>query len=918
MNWLARIAHSLRTWVHLETAERDLNDEIRFHLENQMEANRASGMNLEAARLAALRSFGGIDLMKEQCRDVRAVPFLASLVQDLRFALRQLRKSPGFTAVAVLTLALGIGANTAIFSLVNSVILQPLGYPKPEQLMFLTTQFGGGSAQFWVSPPEYMEFRELNKSFSAVGAYNTGEVNLNAADRPLRVRSAFVDDYLLSALGVQAAQGRLFARGETEVHTAPGEPTTRPGFAILSHELWQSAFGGGPSVGQMVEVNGQRVEVLGVMPPGFDVMDNRTQIWLPLGLNPANREIRGNHSLYLIGRLKDGVAEQAAQAELNSLIENWGERIGLTPGRGAAGHVFSPLRPGGGHILQMKPMQEEIVGSASRSIWVLQAAVGLVLLIACVNLANLLLARAETRRRELAVRTALGATRGRLLQQFIIEGLLLSAAGAGLGLLVARLGLSALLASVETSLPRSREVTIDPVVLLFTVGLSVATGLLFGLAPILHAGATRLASALKGEGARTAAGGSRHHIRTALVTAEVALAAMLVIGAGLLARTFYNLVTVDAGFDRSRLVTFSMTLPTVNYREPSVRAQVYQRLLGQLRALPGVQAATAMSGLPPNRPPNAQDTDIDNYTLLPDGPGENVDYYQAVMSDYFETMGIPIIAGRSFQTSDAASSGMVAVVNETLVNTFWRGRNPIGQRLRPCCFPGAAGASDDVPWFTVIGVAKDVKQGGVDQNTGTEFYQFIDQRANVPPPFGSAPATMNLVLRTTLPLTTLSQTIEKVVRDVDRTVPIVRLRDMEGVFLESIQRPVLLAQLSGAFAGLALLLAAIGIYGVLSYMVTARRREIGIRLALGADRFRVQLQVIKQGLLLTTIGLSIGLAAALGVNRFIQSLLFGVQPTDPVTLAIVAVSIVFVAAIASWLPARRAARVDPMIALRSD
>ena len=363
-----------------------------------------------------------------------------------------------------------------------------------------------------------------------------------------------------------------------------------------------------------------------------------------------------------------------------------------------------------------------------------------------------------------------------------------------MGVLLARVGVQALIRAYPTSLPRTSAVTVDPLVLLFTFGVAIVTGLLFGLAPIMHTRVKGLAIALKEGGSRGATSGARHHFRRGLVMAEVALAVMLVIGAGLLVRTVYNLTHVDAGFDRSRLVTFSMTLPNVHYPQAPARAQLYQRLLGNLRAVPGVQAATAMSGLPPNRPVNANDTDIDNYTAPPEGPYENVDYYQNVMSDYFQTMGIPIVQGRGFQPGDAASPGLVAVVNETLVNTFWKGQNPIGQRLRPCC-------GDQIPWLTVVGVAKDVKQGGVDQKTGTELYFFVEETANVPPPLALAPGTMNVVLRTTLPPAALSQTIERVVREADRTVPIVRLRDMDGVFAESISRPRLLAQLLGAFAG---------------------------------------------------------------------------------------------------------------------
>ena len=536
------------------------------------------------------------------------------------------------------------------------MILRPLSYPKPEQLMYLTTQFPAfGFDQFWVSPPEYFEFRELNQSFASVGAYTTGEVNLTAGDRPMRVRSASVDDRLLTTLGVQPIAGRLFSAGETDVVPPPNPtgPVPLPPICILSHELWQTAFGGRNVIGELVEINGLRREVIGIMPPGTDVMDNRTEIWMPIGLNPNNRLNRGSHFLYLIGRLKDGVTTESAQSELRTLIQSWGERTGVK------NHIFAPPPPpdtpktaanaGAGHILQMHPVQQQMIGGASRAIWVLQAAVAFVLLIACANLANLMLARAETRHREFAVRTALGAGRGRLVRQFMTEGVLLSIIGGVLGLVLARAGVQALIRMYPTSLPRTAEVTVDPIVLLFTLGVSMLTGLVFGLAPLMHTRVKGLAVALKEGGAKGATGAARHHIRRGLVMAEVALAVMLVIGAGLLIRTVYNLAMVDAGFDRSRLVTFQMSLPLANYPQPAPRAQLYQRLLDKLRGVAGVQGASAMSGLPPNRPLNANDTDIGNYTAPPEGPFENVDYYQSVMTNYFETMGIPIVQGRSFR-----------------------------------------------------------------------------------------------------------------------------------------------------------------------------------------------------------------------------------------------------------------------------
>jgi putative ABC transport system permease protein len=559
----------------------------------------------------------------------------------------------------------------------------------------------------------------------------------------------------------------------------------------------------------------------------------------------------------------------------------------------------------------MKPLTDQMLGGVSRSIWVLQAAVGFVLLIACANLANLLLARAETRHREFAVRTAIGATRGRLLQQFMTESVLLSVAGGVLGLGLARVGVQALVRAYPNSLPRTTEIAVDPIVLAFTFAVALASGVLFGLAPIMHTRIKGLVTALKEGGDRGATGAARHHVRRGLVMAEIALAVMVVIAAGLLVRTVYNLTSVDAGFNRSRLVTFSITLPRVTYPQGTARMQLFQGLIDKLRGVAGVQAASAMSGLPPNRPLNANDTDIDNYTAPPEGPFEIVDYYQNVVADYFETMGIPVVQGRSFQRADIASTGMVAIVNERLVNTFWKGKNPIGQRLRPCC-------GNQVPWFTVVGVAKDVKQGGVDQKTGTELYFFVDQLAALPPASQQVPLTMNVVLRTTLPPATLSQTVEGVVHEADRTVPVVRLRDMDDVFAESIRRPRLLAQLIGVFAGLALLLAAIGTYGVLSYMVAERRREIGIRLALGADRSNVVAQVMRQGLLLTSVGVIVGLAGAFGLNRLLASLLFGVKPTDAMTMTGVIVAITLVALFACVLPAWRASRLDPNAALRTE
>jgi predicted permease len=544
--------------------DEDLRQELDTHVALIEEEERRNGLTAEQARRYARARFGNALMYREQALDAVIATWFEDAWKDARFAARVLVRAPGFSTVAVLTMALGIGANAAIFSVVSGVLLRPLPYPQSERLMYVTTQFPAlGSAATPLSAPEYLEFRAVNRSFAVIGALRpgAGEVNLTAPDGARRVRSVNVDEYLLDALGLQPAQGRLFARGETD-RTAPDAPL--PPLAILSHELWQSAFGGKPIIGHMVEVNALRREVIGIMPPGADVMDYRTEIWLPLGLNPLNPGDRRSHSLRLIGRLKDQVTAAAAQAELKTLNEEWGERVGVTD------HMFAPMpadaasrasTPDAGHVLQMVPLHDQLVSGASRAIWMLQATAGLVLLIACANLANLLLARAALRHREFAVRTALGASHGRLLRQLIIEGLLLSTAGSALALWLARFR------SIHTDAGLSR--CSAPVGRVARRSSRVAVYLRHGHRHGHHfrAGAASahwrkgLAVALMEAGNRGAVGAVRRHVRRGLVVAEVALAVILVIGAGLLIRTVYNLANVEMGFDKSRLVTFSISLP---------------------------------------------------------------------------------------------------------------------------------------------------------------------------------------------------------------------------------------------------------------------------------------------------------------------------------------------------------------------
>jgi predicted permease len=882
----------------------EAEDELRFHLEQEIEANVARGLSTAEARRVALRDLGGLTQTRQAVREVRTTG-LDSLWYDTRHAVRSLRRSPVFTVVALLTLALAIGANTAIFSIVNGVLLRPLAYPRPAELVYLDAL-----PQLPVSVAEYLEFQQFNRSFSDVGAFRLGEANLMAGDRALRVRSAIVDAHLLTALDVRPVQGRLFTSIDSVASAAalPGGSAVTAPAALLSYEFWQSAFGAQPIVGHRVDVDGRRLEVVGIMAPGIDLMDTHPEIWLPLGFTDGERRARNNHNLALIGRLKEGVTVASAQAELNALLATWAGRAGITPGDGHAGHVFVPPAPGkAGHALRMTALADRILGRAGRSIWVLQAAVGLVLLIACVNVANLLLARAETRQREFAVLTALGAGRGRLLRKAMTESLILSVAGGALGVLLARASVEALIRAYPASLPRIGDVTVDGTVVLVSVAVAVGCGLLFGLAPMLiHTRADATAEILK-SGPRGSSGTARHHLRRAFVVAQTALAVIVIVGAGLLLRTVHNLTAVDAGFDRSRLVTFSITLPRASF-DVLGRVHAYQRIVEHLRAVPGVLGASAMTSLPLDRPFLANQTEIANHAAA-SGPLIAIDY-QRVMSGFFDTTGIPIVQGRGFEHHDATTpEGRVVVVNETLAHTYWNGRNPIGQQLRP---------ATTKPWFTVIGVAKDVKQSGVDQPVGAEAYLLVDQLATASPTAWVAisPTTMHVVVRTTLPMAALAPSIARVVRDVAPAVPVARLREMDEVFTESIRRPRLLAQLVGAFGILALLLAAIGTYGVLSYMVTERRREIGIRMALGATRSRVLAEVIEHGLVLTTIGIGAGLAGALGLNRLLASLLFGVDASDAGTLAAVILTIAMVAGVACWLPAWRASRLDPNLVLK--
>jgi predicted permease len=815
---------------------------------------------------------------------------MKALLQDLRYACRLLLRSPGFTLLAALTLALGIGANAAIFSVANSVLLKPLPYRDSGRLMIVYSQFPTlGFDRFWVDPMEFTEYKRWNRSFQSLGAYTTGEANVSGRDEPVRAASAAVSAGLFTTLGVDAELGHYFS-------DADDLPNTEK-VVVLSDALWRRAFAADPKiVGRRIKVDGDDRTVVGVMPPGFTIGNERIEAWVPLALDPAKPGNRGSHYLYMVGRLKPEVSVTQARGEIDDLIARWKREI-------AHGHTPEPKF----HRLVVQPLLDDLVGDIRPKIRLLMGAVGLVLLIACVNVANLLLARAEARQKEVAVRTALGAPRGRLIRQFLTESVVLALLGGGFGLLLAYLGVKAIVAANLESIPRADEIGLDGRSVLFTLGTSLLTGLLFGLAPALHSRAGSFFASLKEGGQRSTAGSGRQWLRRVLVVVEVAFAAMLVIGGGLLIRSFWLLQKVDPGFDPKGVLSLQVSLPRTIYSEPGQVTAFYQRLLDRLSHLPGVAGVAAVSGLPPNRPVDANDTDFESIPETKTGPPHNVDYWQFVSHDYFQTMGIRLLDGRAFTLADSKGSPGVVVINQTMAKLFWPKRSPLGDRIKS---PG-----DKDPWLTVIGVVADVKQGGLDHKTGTEVYFLQDQaQENV----GGVPRTMYLLLRTPRDPMSLATAARTEIRRLDPTLPVANVQPMTQAVYESVGQPRFIAFLVLIFAVVALTLAAIGIYGVLAYMVELRTREIGVRMALGAQAAQVLQMILSQGAWLVGSGLVLGVLGALALRRALASVLFGVAPNDPGIFAAVLVVLALVGLTACYLPAHRATRVDPLVALRRE
>jgi len=808
-------------------------------------------------------------------------------LQDLKYALRMLRKYPAFTFVAILTLALGIGANSAIFSVVNSVLLRELPYRQPGQLVRVYSEFPTMQLQkFWLSPPELLDIQREAKSWEAIGAWAPGGQNIGTESEPLRVTSAAVTRSLIEVLGVQPERGRNFSEEE--------DRNGGPNVAIISHGLWQRGFGGTSDIiGKQILVNSQSTTVIGVMPLNFAFppgSNDQVEVLLPFQFDPANPGGRGSHFLSVIGRLKPGVSIQQAQSEMASLMAGW-------KGEGRAQHLLNPER----HPVVMLDLHEDVVGSARKAVWVLMAAVGFVLLIACVNVANLLLARAESRHREFAVRLALGAGLKRMVRQFVAEGTVLVTLASVLGIALAFGGLKVLLHFAPDSVPRTEEIGVGLPVLAFTVAVSIVAVFLFGLAPLAQVSERNLANWIRGAGQRSIRGGGQT-LRKGLVIAEISLAVILVIGSGLMIRAFWKLQQVNTGFEPAGVVSFSLNLPGSKYKTPD-RLQFVNTLQQKLSSIPGVTSASAASGIPPLRRINANDTEIEGYVQTPDSPAQNVDYWNVVGTDYFKTMKIKVLEGRGFEPQDDSDTAMKAVVvNQALAKRFWKG-SPLGRRVNP-------GFGDPKVWCTIVGVVEDTKNAGMDKPAGPELYLQVRQVADF------LGGNMNYVVRTSTDSLAIESSIRRVVREMDPSLPVYNLKTMNDVVSKSMVQPRFLALLLATFSGIALFLAAIGIYGVMAYSVAQRTQEIGVRMALGAQPLHVLRLIFGQSLMMLLIGTAIGLAGAFALTRLMSTLLFGVTATDPLTYVSVVGILTFVALLACYIPARRAAKVDPLIALR--
>ena len=803
---------------------------------------------------------------------------METLWQDVRYGWRMLRAKPGFTAVAVTALALGIGANSAIFSVVNAVLLRPLPYPEPGQLaMVWLDNRRQGVRDDITSYPNFSDWRDQNQVFQGMAGVADWRMSLTGAGEPEELHGASVSANFFALMGVNPAAGRGFTAEEEE----PG----REQVVVLGHGLWQRRFGGEPGVvGRDLILSGRSYQVVGVMPQGFQ-FPARAELWSPLAPNPRLKAARGAFWLPVVGRLKPGVTRERAQAEMDVIARRLEEQY---------------PNINGGYGINVVALHEQTVGKIRPALLVLLGAVAFVLLIACANVANLLLARAAARQKEIAIRTALGAGRWRLVRQLLTESVMLALAGGALGLLLAIWGIDTLRALSPTNIPRLDQLGIDRHVLLFTLAVSVVTGLVFGLAPTVQAWRATLNETLKEGGRGAAAGAGGQRTRRLLVVLEMAVTLLLLIGAGLMIRSFWRLQQVDPGFNPERLLTLRLSLPRSKYPEGLNVVAFYEQLQERLSALPGVQSVGATTSVLMDNLPNSSGFSIEGRPREPEAQRLELPF-DSVTPTYFRSMGIPLLSGRTITPQDVADGPQVALVNEAVVRRYFPNEDPLGKRFK------FGDPEDQAPWITIVGVVKDVRRQGLD--TAARIASYLPHRQR--------PArSLEVVIRAAGEPLALAGAARDTIRSLDRDLPITNLRTMSDVLSETSAQRRFNMLLLGLFAGVALLLAAVGIYGVMAYAVTQRTHEIGIRMALGARPRDVLSLVLKQGLGLALAGVALGLGGAFALTRLMASLLYEVSATDPLTFAAVALLLVGVASLASYLPARRATKVDPMIALR--
>jgi putative ABC transport system permease protein len=807
---------------------------------------------------------------------------MKTLLQDLRYAARTLWKSLGFTLVAVTALALGIGANTAIFSVVKAVLLSPLPYPQSERLVWVRESNPGADIPDEpASAPNFNDWRTQTAGFEGLTAYSdTGLTITGDGVEPERVPGAVVSANFFQVLGVSPVLGRGFTPEE--------EVTGHNRVAVISHGLWQRRFGASPqAIGQTLVIAGNPFTVVGVAPAGFKTpaLDAKpAQLWIPIVFN-LDPTARRSDWLSVVGRLKPGSSVEQARAELSALAARLADEY---PGTNA------------GWGVTVVALHEKVVGDVRPALWILMGVVGFLLLISCANVANLMLARAASRRQEIAVRSALGARRGRLVRQFLTESLLLSCAGGALGLLFAAWGVELLVGLSPGNIPRLDEVGLDARVLLFTFAVSLATGVVFGLLPALSASKTDLAESLKEGGSRgSTAGRGARRLRSSLVVAEIAIAVVMLAGAGLMIRSFLSLLAVDPGFRPERILAIDLALPRAKYKEDAQVIAFFEQLTARAAALPGVERAAVVDSLPLGGSGSVLAFVIEG---RPDLPPEKVQdaEFTWVSPDYFDLMGIRLVRGERFTGRERLGEPRVALVSETTARKYWPGEDPIGKRIN-------IGNPEQTPWMIVVGVVSDVRRGALDKEPYPQLYAHASQF----PVRG-----MTLVTRTSGDPRALVPALRHELAALDRDLPLYEPRTMEQVLSDSISRRRFQMLLIAAFAGVGLLLAAVGIYGVISYTVAQRTHEIGVRVALGARAPDILRLVVGQGLGLTLAGVGLGLAAAFGLTRVMTSLLFGVSAADPLTYACVSLALLAVALLACLVPARRATKVDPMVALR--